>query len=174
VSAIRTLLSNGLERPVIGLSAAVSETGLSLDAETDSLPGDHLDDGREPRHGPPLPPGTKCTRKRSGWNTSSPSVLKTALSRFPAIPKSPRTGTLSPRNTRPASTARKCLSPNGGSRNRRLSAAFPIAAPAVLRGLEQLGLRPGTVLTIERRNSASSLSVSLDLADCISVIARAA
>jgi DtxR family Mn-dependent transcriptional regulator len=57
-------------------------------------------------------------------------------------------------------------------------------SPAVLRGLEQLGLRPGTVLTIERRNSASSLSVrlggadpiriSLDLADCISVIARAA
>jgi DtxR family Mn-dependent transcriptional regulator len=56
-------------------------------------------------------------------------------------------------------------------------------SPAVLRGLEQLGLRPGTVLTIERRNSASSLSVrlggadpiriSLDLADCISVIARA-
>lgn len=58
-------------------------------------------------------------------------------------------------------------------------------SPAVLRELEQLGLRPGTVLTIERRNSASSLSVrlagkadpirvSLDLADCISVIARAA
>jgi len=56
-------------------------------------------------------------------------------------------------------------------------------SPAVLRELEQLGLRPGTVLTIERRNSASSLSVrlagradpirvSLDLADCISVIAR--
>jgi hypothetical protein len=105
---------------VIGLSAAVSETGLSLDAETDSLPGDHLDDGREPRHSPPLPPGTKCTRK-----------------------------------------------PRGSTE------------------LEQLGLRPGTVLTIERRNSASSLSVrlpggaapiriSLDLADCISVIARAA
>jgi hypothetical protein len=44
---------------------------------------------------------------------------------------------------------------------------------------------PGTVLTIEQRNSASSLSirvtgradpirVSIDLADCISVIARAA
>ena len=58
-------------------------------------------------------------------------------------------------------------------------------SPAALRELEQLGLRPGTVLTIERRNSASSLSirlvgredpirVSLDLADCISVIARAA
>lgn len=58
-------------------------------------------------------------------------------------------------------------------------------SPAVLRELEQLGLRPGTVLTIERRNLASSLSVrlagsadpirvSLDLADCISVIARAA
>lgn len=57
--------------------------------------------------------------------------------------------------------------------------------PAALRELEQLGLRPGTVLTVERRNSASSLSVSitggadairvsLDLADCISVIARAA
>jgi DtxR family Mn-dependent transcriptional regulator len=58
-------------------------------------------------------------------------------------------------------------------------------SPAALRELERLGLRPGTVLTIERRNSASSLSirlvgredpirVSLDLADCISVIARAA
>jgi DtxR family Mn-dependent transcriptional regulator len=58
-------------------------------------------------------------------------------------------------------------------------------SPAALRELEQLGLRPGTVLTIERRNSASSLSVklkgkedavrvSLDLADCISVIAWAA
>ena len=57
--------------------------------------------------------------------------------------------------------------------------------PAALRELEQLGLRPGTVLTVERRNSASSLSVrltgredpirvSLDLADCISVVARAA
>lgn len=53
--------------------------------------------------------------------------------------------------------------------------------PAALRELEQLGLKPGTVLTVERRNSASSLSVrlagradpirvSLDLADCISVI----
>jgi DtxR family Mn-dependent transcriptional regulator len=58
-------------------------------------------------------------------------------------------------------------------------------SPAALRELEQLGLRPGAVLTIERRNSASSLSVrlvgredpirvSLDLADRISVIARAA
>jgi DtxR family transcriptional regulator, Mn-dependent transcriptional regulator len=58
-------------------------------------------------------------------------------------------------------------------------------SPAALRELEQLGLRPGTVLTIEGRNSASSLSVrltgkedpvrvSLDLAGCISVIARAA
>jgi DtxR family transcriptional regulator, Mn-dependent transcriptional regulator len=58
-------------------------------------------------------------------------------------------------------------------------------SPAALRELEQLGLRPGTVLTIEGRNSAASLSVrltgredpvrvSLDLADCISVIARAA
>jgi len=58
-------------------------------------------------------------------------------------------------------------------------------SPAALRELEQLGLRPGVVLTIERRNSASSLSVrlidrehpirvSVDLADCISVIARAA
>jgi DtxR family Mn-dependent transcriptional regulator len=58
-------------------------------------------------------------------------------------------------------------------------------SPVVLRELEQLGLRPGTVLTIERRNAASSLSVrlngredpirvSLDLADCISVIGRAA
>ena len=58
-------------------------------------------------------------------------------------------------------------------------------SPAALRELEQLGLRPGTVLTVERRNSASSLTVklsskkdpirvSLDLANCISVIARAA
>jgi len=58
-------------------------------------------------------------------------------------------------------------------------------SPAALRELEKLDLRPGTVLTIERRNSASSLSVrlagradairvSLDLAACISVIARAA
>jgi len=58
-------------------------------------------------------------------------------------------------------------------------------SPTALRELEQLGLRPGTVLTIERRNSASSLSVrlkdrddpirvSMDLADCISVSARAA
>jgi hypothetical protein len=70
-------------------------------------------------------------------------------------------------------TARRCLL----GRSAR-------GSPAVLRELEQLGLRPGTVLTIERRNSASSLSVrlggadpiriSLDLADCISVIARAA
>ncbi len=55
--------------------------------------------------------------------------------------------------------------------------------PAALRELEQLGLVPGTALTVERRNSASPLSVrpsgradairvSLDLADCISVIAR--
>jgi DtxR family Mn-dependent transcriptional regulator len=54
--------------------------------------------------------------------------------------------------------------------------------PEALRELEHLGLRPGAVLTIERRNSASSLSVRLvgreepirvsgDLADCISVIA---
>jgi hypothetical protein len=53
-----------------------------------------------------------------------------------------------------------------------------------LRELEQLGLKPGAVLTAERRNSASSLSVGLtgradairvshDLADCISVIAAA-
>jgi DtxR family transcriptional regulator, Mn-dependent transcriptional regulator len=58
-------------------------------------------------------------------------------------------------------------------------------SPAALRELEQLGLRPGTVLTIERRNSGSSLAVrltgregpvrvSLDLAECISVIAQAA
>jgi DtxR family Mn-dependent transcriptional regulator len=58
-------------------------------------------------------------------------------------------------------------------------------SPAALRELEQLGLRPGTVLIIERRNSGSSLSVrlpgrenpirvSLDLADCVSVIAQAA
>jgi DtxR family Mn-dependent transcriptional regulator len=58
-------------------------------------------------------------------------------------------------------------------------------SPAALRELDQLGLRPGTALTVERRNSASSLSlrltgredpirVSIDLADCICVIARAA
>ena len=58
-------------------------------------------------------------------------------------------------------------------------------SPAALRELEKLDLRPGTVLTIERRNSASSLSVklagradairvSLDLAACISVTPRAA
>ncbi len=58
-------------------------------------------------------------------------------------------------------------------------------SPAALRELDQLGLRPGSVLTVERRNSASSLSlrltgrddpirVSIDLADCIRVIARAA
>ena len=57
--------------------------------------------------------------------------------------------------------------------------------PAALRELKQLGLTPGTVLTVERRNPASSLSVrlagradpirvSLDLANCISVIAPAA
>jgi hypothetical protein len=57
-------------------------------------------------------------------------------------------------------------------------------SPAALRELQQLGLRPGTVVTVERSNSASSRSVrltgredpirvSLDLADCISVIARA-
>ena len=56
---------------------------------------------------------------------------------------------------------------------------------SALRELERLGLMPGTELTVERRNSASSLSVrlaggadairvSLDLAACISVIARAA
>jgi DtxR family transcriptional regulator, Mn-dependent transcriptional regulator len=55
--------------------------------------------------------------------------------------------------------------------------------PAALRELERLGLTPGTVLTVEQRNAASSLSIrlagkgdlirlSLDLADCISVIAR--
>ena len=55
--------------------------------------------------------------------------------------------------------------------------------PAALRELERLGLIPGTVLTVEHRKSASSLSVklkdkgdpirvSLELADCISVIAR--
>ena len=57
--------------------------------------------------------------------------------------------------------------------------------PAALRELKQLGLTPGTVLTVERRNPASSLSVrlagradpirvSLDLANCISVISPAA
>lgn len=55
-------------------------------------------------------------------------------------------------------------------------------SPAALRELERLGLMPRTVLVVEQRNSASSLSirltyrqdpvrVSLDLADCISVIA---
>ena len=58
-------------------------------------------------------------------------------------------------------------------------------SPSALRELEQLGLRPGAVLSIERRNSGSSLSVrltgrddpvriSLDLANCISVISHAA
>ena len=58
-------------------------------------------------------------------------------------------------------------------------------SPAALRELQRLGLVPGAVLTIEQRNAASSLSVklrnggdpirvSLDLADCISVIAPAA
>ena len=53
--------------------------------------------------------------------------------------------------------------------------------PAALRELERLGLMPGTVLAVEQRNSASSLSiriegatepirVSADLAECISVI----
>ena len=57
--------------------------------------------------------------------------------------------------------------------------------PAALRELQRLGLTPGTVLTVEQKNAASSLlvrlsgrtdpvRVSLDLADCISVIARAA
>ena len=56
---------------------------------------------------------------------------------------------------------------------------------SALRELERLGLMPGTELTVERRNSASSLTVklagradairvSLDLAACISVVARAA
>src|SRR6516225_7920769 len=56
---------------------------------------------------------------------------------------------------------------------------------SALRELERLGLTPGTKLTVERRNSASSLTVklagradairvSLDLAACISVVARAA
>jgi len=56
--------------------------------------------------------------------------------------------------------------------------------PAALRELERLGLVPGTTLTIEQRNSASSLSVklkdrgeslrvNLDLACCVSVIAEA-
>ena len=55
--------------------------------------------------------------------------------------------------------------------------------PAALRELEQLGLMPGTVLIVERRNSATSLSVkltgsagairvSVDLADCVSVVAQ--
>ena len=58
-------------------------------------------------------------------------------------------------------------------------------SPSALRELERLGLVPGTVLTVEHRNLASSLSVklkgkadsirvSVELADCISVIARAA
>jgi len=55
--------------------------------------------------------------------------------------------------------------------------------PEALRELERLGLIPGAVLTVEHRKSASSLSVkledkgdlirvNLELADCISVIAR--
>jgi DtxR family Mn-dependent transcriptional regulator len=58
-------------------------------------------------------------------------------------------------------------------------------SPAALRELERLGLTPGTVLTVEQTNAASSLSirltgrddairVSLELAGCISVVARAA
>jgi DtxR family Mn-dependent transcriptional regulator len=57
--------------------------------------------------------------------------------------------------------------------------------PAALRELERLGLMPGAVLIVEQRNPASSLlvrvigggeriRVSLDLAGCISVLARAA
>jgi len=57
--------------------------------------------------------------------------------------------------------------------------------PAALRKIDRLGLKPGTMLTVVHRNSASSLSVrltgrpdairvSLDVADCISVIAREA
>ena len=75
-------------------------------------------------------------------------------------------------------------------------ARWPLRTPATissvadrnasaLRELERLGLRPGTELIIERRNSASSLSVrlagraeairvSLDLAAYVSVIALAA
>ena len=56
---------------------------------------------------------------------------------------------------------------------------------SALRELERLGLMPGTEVTVESRNSASSLTVrlagradafrvSLDLAACISVVARAA
>jgi DtxR family Mn-dependent transcriptional regulator len=57
--------------------------------------------------------------------------------------------------------------------------------PAALRELERLGLVPGAALTVEQRNLSSSLSVrvigkadpvrvSVDLAECISVIAPAA
>lgn len=75
-------------------------------------------------------------------------------------------------------------------------ARWPLQTPATissvsdrnasaLRELERLGLMPGSELTVERRNSASSLSirlagradairVSLDLAACISVIAPTA
>ncbi len=56
--------------------------------------------------------------------------------------------------------------------------------PAALREIERLGFMPGTGLVVERRNAASSLSVriagqadgmriSLDLAECIFVIAPA-
>lgn len=55
--------------------------------------------------------------------------------------------------------------------------------PAALRELERLGLVPGAMVTVERKNSASSLTIRLtnredpirvspDLAGCISVIAR--
>jgi DtxR family Mn-dependent transcriptional regulator len=58
-------------------------------------------------------------------------------------------------------------------------------SPESLRELERLGLFPGTVLIVEQRNAASSLSVrltdranpirvSVDLADCIAVMAQAA
>jgi len=75
-------------------------------------------------------------------------------------------------------------------------ARWPVQTPATissvsdrnasaLRELERLGLMPGTGLTVERRHAPSSLTVrlaggaeairvSLDLAACISVIARAA
>jgi DtxR family Mn-dependent transcriptional regulator len=115
---------------------------------------------------------------------SSPSVLKTALSRFPADPEITPHGHVIPQKYAAGVYREEMPLAQWPLQKPAAISSVSDRSPAVLRGLEQLGLRPGTVLTIERRNSASSLSVrlggadpiriSLDLADCISVIARAA
>ena len=151
---------------MIGLSSAVSETGLSLDAETDSLPDEVHEETERLEHfiserfedrvaailgDPEIDPHGHVIPQKYAAGVYREEV---PLAQWPL--------------QKPAAIS--CVSDR---------------SPAVLRELEQLGLRPGTVLTIERRNSASSLSVrlaggahpiriSLDLADCISVIARAA